>query len=108
MVTLSEVCHFVGTDENDPDESSLITRLIQSSYNLIESQTNIPLSGGISDQIINSLVDTTVLDMVYFNYFNSRDDGKKTEFLQSHINDNIFTLQIMYLRKLAKDGAEGV
>lgn len=90
MLDISEVCHFLGTDETDEDEKRLVERLVNQSYSRLEVLTKKNWKEDTS--ILVKIAEDTVLSMVYLDYYCNRDESKNTEFLNNYIDSNIFLL----------------
>ena len=92
MLSIEEVCHYLGTDSEDNDEKSLVERLINQSYKKLELLTKKDWKNDGTSKF-SKVAEDTVLSMVYLQYYGNRDDSKNTEHLKRYIDDNTFLLQ---------------
>ena len=85
-----EVCYFLGTSYDDPEERSLVTPLIKFAYAELMQKTGVNWLECTSPNY--DIAFETVRSKVYMSYYNNRDDSKNTEHLERFIAAKTFSL----------------
>lgn len=86
-----DICYFVGTNYDDPEERSYIISLIKFAYADLFEKTGVNWLENETPKYDIAL--EVVRSKVYLSYYGNRDDAKNTEHLERFIASKTFSLE---------------
>lgn len=103
--TARDVCYFLGTNYDDPDERRLVISLISFAYAELMQKTGVNWLESTSPNYDIAL--EIVRSKVYLSYYNNRDDSKNTEHLERFIAAKTFLLRFSSEAVKAREAENG-
>ncbi len=85
-----DICYFVGTNYDDPEERSYVISLIKFAYADLFEKTGVNWLENTTSKYDIAL--EVVRSKVYLSYYGNRDDAKNTEHLERFIASKTFSL----------------
>lgn len=100
-----DVCYFIGTNYDDPEERSYVISLIKFAYADLLEKTGVNWLENKTPKYDIAL--EVVRSKVYLSYYGNRDDAKNTEHLERFISSKTFSLQYSQEAVMARRASDG-
>lgn len=86
-----DVCYFLGTNYDDPEELSYVISLIKFAYADLQEKTGVNWLESTTPNY--DIASEIVRSKVYLSYYGNRDEAKNTEHLERFIAAKTFALK---------------